>query len=114
MASSRPRMRREKKTIETMIRMYCHDMHDTEDALCKDCQCLLEYAGERLDKCLYQEQKPTCDKCPVHCYKPEMRQKVREVMKYSGPRMVYRHPVQAIRHLVNGRKKLPTDPNQMV
>jgi len=114
MFGKQSRIDREKKTIQTMIRMHCHDMHDTEDAFCNDCQDLLEYAGKRLDKCTYQQQKPTCDKCPVHCYAPDMREKIRSVMRYSGPRMVYLHPVQAIRHLVDGRKKLPPNPKQMV
>ena len=110
MLSKQSRIDREKKTIETMITMHCHDQHRTRGSLCQDCQDLLEYATERLDKCPYQEQKPTCAKCPVHCYKLEMREKVRAVMKYSGPRMAYRHPVQAIKHFVDGRKKLPAHP----
>ncbi len=107
MFGKQSRINREINTIDTMITMHCHDMHNTRDVLCNDCQALLEYARERLGKCPYQEQKPTCAKCPIHCYKPEMREKVREVMKYSGPRMVYRHPVQAIRHFVDGRRKEP-------
>ena len=100
------RMKREKKTIETMINMHCHDIHGTGDKLCDDCHQLLEYAQDRLDKCPYQEEKPTCSKCPIHCYKPNMREKVRDVMKYSGPPMTYRHPIQAIRHFIDGRRSM--------
>jgi hypothetical protein len=107
MSANRTRMVREKKTIETMIIMHCHDKHDTGNAPCDDCRQLLDYAGERLDKCPYQEAKPTCAKCPIHCYKPEMREKVRSVMKYSGPRMTYRHPILALHHFLDSRRQQP-------
>ncbi len=112
MTGSHSRMIREKEIVETMIRMYCHHMHDTGNALCNDCHDLLQYASQRLDKCPFQEQKPTCSKCPVHCYKPEMRGEVRKVMKHSGPRMVFRHPVQAVRHLIDGKKR-PLNPKDV-
>ncbi|NQT72162.1 MAG: nitrous oxide-stimulated promoter family protein [Chloroflexi bacterium] len=114
MFSKQSRIDREIKTVETMITMYCHDLHSSNNKLCDDCQQLLDYARERLEKCPFREEKPTCAKCPIHCYKPEMREKVRSVMRYAGPRMAYRHPVQAIRHLVNGRKKELPNPRQMV
>ncbi len=75
-----------------------------------ECAPLRDYALERLDKCPFQEGKTTCAKCRVHCYKPEMREKVRTVMRYSGPRMLYRHPVLAVMHLVDSRRKSPARP----
>ena len=87
-----------------MIELYCRGYHQTQKFLCEECRSLLAYAEDRLDKCPYQEQKPTCAKCPIHCYKPEMRHNVRAVMKYSGPRMIYRHPVEAFRHLMDERR----------
>jgi hypothetical protein len=72
--------------------------------LCTDCVELRQYAFARLEKCRYQDDKPTCAKCPVHCYRPEMREKVRVVMRYSGPRMMLRHPVLAIAHIIDGRR----------
>ena len=65
---------------------------------------LLAYARVRLDKCRYGTEKPTCANCPTHCYKPAMRERVREVMRYSGPRMLRKHPVLAVAHLVDGHK----------
>lgn len=100
-------MVRERKTIEVMIRMYCGDHHDTKDALCPSCQELLDYALLRLDRCPFQEGKTTCAKCPVHCYKPDMREKVRIVMRYAGPRMLRRHPILALWHLLDGRRQEP-------
>jgi len=73
--------------------------------VCTDCADLREYAFARLENCRYQDDKPTCANCPVHCYKVDMREKVRVVMRYAGPRMIFRHPVLAIAHLRDGRKK---------
>lgn len=104
-----PRMRREARTIEAMVRIYCRGRHNTRGReLCSECDELLAYAGRRLEKCPYQEEKPTCANCPVHCYRPDMRARVREVMRYAGPRMLLRHPALAIMHLlVDGRRAAP-------
>ncbi len=104
------RMAREARTIEAMIQIYCHDKHATRgDTLCESCQGLLSYAGLRLNKCPYQENKTTCAKCPTHCYKPERREAVRQVMRYAGPRMLWKHPYLAIMHLlVDSRREKPT------
>ena len=111
MSAARPprRLAREERTIAEMIAMYCRDHHVDEvsrdaDGLCPDCAELMAYARLRLDKCRYGADKPTCAKCTTHCYKPAMRERVREVMRYSGPRMLKRHPVLAVAHLVDGRK----------
>ncbi|MBF0328933.1 MAG: nitrous oxide-stimulated promoter family protein [Nitrospirae bacterium] len=103
-----PRMIREAKTIEAMINLYCRDLHCTNKSLCIDCRDLLEYALARLDKCPFQEKKSTCGKCLIHCYKPKLREKIQEVMRYSGPRMIRKHPIMALYHLFDGLKK-PTD-----
>jgi len=102
-----PRIKREDKTVEAMIRLYCKEYHRTKKRLCLECDELLGYARERLDKCPFQEGKTTCAKCPVHCYKPDMREKVREVMRYAGPSMMYRHPILAIYHLFDQMRKEP-------
>ena len=57
------------------------------------------YAYKRLDMCRFGNNKPNCKRCPIHCYKPEMREKIRQVMRYSGPRMIFHHPIAALRHL---------------
>jgi hypothetical protein len=75
--------------------------------LCDDCEGLLAYARVRLDRCRYGAAKPTCANCTTHCYKPVMRERVREVMRYSGPRMLRRHPLLAARHLVDGHRGAP-------
>jgi hypothetical protein len=109
-----PRMAREHKTINAMIRIYCADHHtggETPDGLCPDCMELQGYAETRLDKCPFQERKTTCAHCPVHCYSPSMRERIKDVMRYAGPRMTFRHPVLAFFHLLDGRKK-PSSPRK--
>src|SRR5512147_3192681 len=95
------RLRRERQTIRVMIEMYCDQQHHS-DQLCGECQGLLAYAMFRIDKCPFKNNKPTCAKCPIHCYKPEMRAKVREVMRFSGPKMIFSHPVLAVLHILDG------------
>ncbi len=91
-----------------MVGIYCCDMHGgSEGAVCSDCGELLGYAKVRLDKCPFGADKGPCAECEVHCYKEEMRDKVREVMRYSGPRMMKRHPVMAAKHLMKKWKKEP-------
>ena len=68
-------------------------------SLCPQCQALLDYAHKRLERCKFGEDKPSCTRCPVHCYKPAMREQIRQVMRYSGPRMLLHDPIMAIRHL---------------
>ena len=109
-----PRMKREKKTVECMIGIYCRDHHHAEGEypaggykLCQKCRELLEYARYRLKNCPFQENKTTCGNCPIHCYKPKMREKIREVMRYAGPRMIWIHPLLAIGHMIDGKRKKP-------
>lgn len=102
------RLIRECVTFEKMLAIYCQGWHQTGPALCRDCQELLHYAIERLNRCKFGGQKPVCAKCPIHCYRPDMREKVKDVMRYAGPRMIYRHPVLAIRHVMDGfRREFP-------
>ncbi|WP_280748461.1 nitrous oxide-stimulated promoter family protein [Parabacteroides sp. PF5-9] len=94
------RIIREKETVERMIRLYCSKKEKNSE-LCSECQALLQYAQARLDHCPFGENKKACKKCSVHCYKPAMRIKMQKVMRFSGPRMIFYHPVAAIRHLFN-------------
>jgi len=107
MFNKNQRMTREKNTVEAMIEIYCHDHHETHDGLCPDCRKLFDYAKRRLDKCPFQAGKTICANCKTHCYKSAMREKIKAVMKYSGPRMTYRHPILAIFHLIDGFRKEP-------
>jgi len=103
-------MRRELKTVNVMVTIYCRGEHGSKDGLCADCQELMDYAAKRLEKCPYQEEKSTCAHCPVHCYQAAMKERMRIVMRYAGPRMVTRHPYLAMRHILDGRKEAPPLP----
>ena len=102
-----PRLSREKRTVEAMVRIACRGRHGTQGELCEECEKLLAYAFDRLAKCPFQESKPTCADCPIHCYRPDMRDKIQLVMRYAGPRMLLRHPLLAVAHLVDGLQKKP-------
>ncbi len=107
------RIRREQKTVEAMIALYCrgqkHAHGDRPSSgsggLCDSCHQLADYARTRLNKCPYAEDKPTCAVCPIHCYQRLQKERIREIMRYSGPRMIFRHPVLALFHLIDGRRK---------
>jgi hybrid cluster-associated redox disulfide protein len=99
-----PRLIREWKTVQAMIGIYCRAHHSPVDGLCPECQALAEYAYQRLQKCPFQENKTTCARCTVHCYKPAMRSQIKVVMRFAGPRIMVRHPVLALLHIMDGRK----------
>ena len=88
--------------------MYCRKMHGGDKSQpCAECAELLVYAEQRMAKCVYGENKPTCAQCPVHCYRPVMREKVRKVMRYAGPRMLWHSPILTIRYMYRKRNKRP-------
>jgi len=104
--SAQRRIAREWKTVQAMIRIYCRNLHGGKKALCAACEELRLYAEKRLERCPFAEEKPTCVMCPVHCYEATMRERVRQVMRYAGPRMLLRHPVLALLHLRDERLPL--------
>ena len=91
-------MNPEVRAVSAMIRIYCRAHHSKD--LCEDCAGLLDYARERIGQCPFGRDKPECNQCAVHCFQPEMRGRIKAVMRYAGPRMVWYHPVLAIRHLL--------------
>jgi hypothetical protein len=93
--------------MAAMLYLYCKDQHGNSLSLCPDCQELLDYATQRLERCPFQEDKTTCAKCPVHCYQPAMRLRIRQVMRYAGPRMLLKHPTLAAWHVIDGFRKKP-------
>ncbi len=103
---------RELKTIQVMIGMYCRHHHLVSEGLCDDCTALEDYAKRRLERCVFGDAKPNCAKCVVHCYSKDMREQVRIVMRWAGPRMLLRHPVLGIRHLLADHKKIPVLPTK--
>lgn len=96
---------REKKIVSQMIDLYCKKKHRSNGKLCSECQQLKDYAMLRSDRCPFMETKTFCSNCSVHCYKPEMREKIRSAMRYSGPRMLCYHPVAAVRHVIESKRE---------
>ncbi len=99
------RIDRERWVVERMIAIYCHRHHEApEGSLCDVCASLLAYADSRLRSCPKGSFKTSCRKCEIHCYSPVMRARMREVMRDVGPRMIFHHPLAAIRHLLSEMK----------
>ena len=107
------RITREKATVAAMIALACADRHGESEGLCAGCRALRDYAHARLDRCPFGANKTTCGQCAIHCYKPDMRDRVREVMRYAGPRMLLRHPVMAMQHQLDAlRSRLGPAPTR--
>src|SRR5690349_18477497 len=87
---TRRRLAREWKTVAAMVHVHCRDHHGS--ALCTECQGLMQYIHLRLERCRFGTEKPTCAKCPVHCYQRDRRDQIKAVMRYAGPRMLWEHP----------------------
>ncbi|MEL7292561.1 MAG: nitrous oxide-stimulated promoter family protein [Pseudomonadota bacterium] len=98
------------KTVAAMMKIYCRAHHGEHSPVCEECESLLKYAQIKLDRCPYGELKPTCNRCPIHCYKAEQKEKMRLVMRYAGPRMLLSHPWLAVRHLLHERRAVPGKP----
>jgi predicted amidophosphoribosyltransferase len=92
------RLEKDRYVLEQFIRMYCRGKHASpKGELCPDCQELLAYAEQRLAR-RAQDPKPSCKHCTVHCYRPAHREKIREVMRYSGKRLLLHGRLDLIRH----------------
>lgn len=97
---------KEKAMVSEMIALYCRKIHKTKKGqLCIHCMELTEYARQRSEKCPFMESKTFCSNCRVHCYKPEMREKIRAVMRFSGPRMIFSHPITAVFHVIETKRE---------
>ncbi len=100
---------KEQYVVEEMIRLYCRKNHShkgrSKGELCLECRELADYAKARSQRCPFMETKTFCANCKVHCYQPQMREKIRQVMRFSGPRMLLYHPVLAMWHLICSKKE---------
>lgn len=111
-------MKQEKEiqVVTLMIEKYCRKKHKTKGhELCKDCAELLDYVKLRRGKCPFGDNKPFCSNCRIHCYQQEMRDKIKEVMRFSGPRMITSHPILTVSHVIQTqkqRKKLKKEEKQ--
>lgn len=95
---------KEKKVMAYMIKLYCKKKHHRKE-LCDECSALLVYANERIDQCPFMATKTFCSNCKVHCYKKEQREKIRTIMRFSGPRMLLHKPIMVLAHLYYTKKE---------
>jgi len=91
---------KEKQVVSRMIDLYCEKIHGSKTT-CPNCEKLKEYASLRLDKCPYGEKKTSCRSCKTHCYRNPEKSKIKEIMRFSGPRMLIYHPLNFLKHLTN-------------
>lgn len=98
---------KEKRIVKEMIVLYCHGHHHNAAGgeMCDECRVLCDYAWKRSDLCPFMETKTFCSNCTVHCYQPEMREKIRTVMRWSRPRMIFHHPVMALSHVIASKRE---------
>jgi len=101
------RLTRESETVQSMLSIYCRYHHHLSVFDCHECSYLQNYALDRLQNCPYEAGKTSCKKCPIHCYRPGMKDEVRKVMRFSGPRMILRHPILTLFHFFDNRRKEP-------
>lgn len=97
------RIEKEKQVVSTMIQLYCKRKHHTKQ-LCEECTDLEAFALKRLSHCRYQEEKTFCSSCKTHCYPPRYKEKIKKVMRFSGPRLLFTHPIMVVQHILEGRK----------
>lgn len=93
------RIEEEKEVVQLMISLYCKKYEGNKE-LCPNCLELMSYACQRLEHCRYSNAKPTCRKCSIHCYRPDMEQRIKDIMRWSGPRMIFSHPIFTLKHLL--------------
>jgi hypothetical protein len=95
---------KEKNVVTKMITIYCRSKHKSGKGLCEECEILNAYAMQRLERCMFGEEKPTCGSCTIHCYKKDMRERIRIVMRFAGARMFFIHPIVTVKHMIRERK----------
>ena len=91
------RRAREIETVETMIRMFCKAKHKM-GSLCPSCDYLVTDTKKKQELCPFGESKPVCSQCQVHCYQQKEREEIKKIMRFAGPRIIFRHPIMAMDH----------------
>lgn len=102
------------KILAEFITLYCHAKHAREatavgipeflqakgkitETVCHECALLLDHGIKKRALCP-MDPKPACKSCRIHCYTAEYRQKIREIMAYSGKRMILRGRIDYLWH----------------
>ena len=67
--------------------------------VCPECAKLLGHAVTKRAICT-MEPKPACRLCTEHCYADHYRQRIREVMKFSGRHLILRGQLHLLFHFL--------------
>ncbi len=108
MSTIEKKRQREQDMVEEMIGLYCRKNHRNQEGdggLCPQCQALSDYARVRSERCPFMDEKSFCSNCAVHCYGPDQRREIKKVMAFSGPRMIFHHPLMSLWHLISTRRR---------
>ena len=79
------KVEKEKQISELMIKLYCNKNHNTKKSLCQQCETLKDYTFKRIDYCPNRQTKTFCSSCKTHCYKKDMAEQIRKVMRFLPP-----------------------------
>ncbi len=101
------RIDQEKDTLQKMVTLYCRHRLKVK-YIPESYEQLIAYAFRQLERCRWGAKKPNCHQCKVHCYAPDKRRQVREIMKWAGPRMIIYAPMKAMRYLINSMRSNPS------
>jgi Nitrous oxide-stimulated promoter len=66
--------------------------------LCVECAGFTDYAIARRLKCPLQSENPVCKHCTIHCYSPEQRKRMQEIMAYSGRKLIMKGRLDYLWH----------------
>src|SRR6056297_90918 len=94
------RLEMEKKVLRKMVHIYCRGNH-SKNSPCSECMEVINYGLNKIDSCIYGINKPFCSKCTIHCYEENMKKKVKDIMRYSGPRIIFYHPIISLKHFLS-------------
>ncbi|MBI2831501.1 MAG: nitrous oxide-stimulated promoter family protein [Chloroflexi bacterium] len=112
------RVAKDMGTVADFVAIFCKEKHDgakepfpikderlrevlekKDLVLCPECSKLLQHAVVKLLLCP-QDPKPMCKKCTIHCYAPWYRERIREVMKFSGMYLIKHGRLDMMMHYV--------------
>jgi hypothetical protein len=89
------------RLIGKFVEVYCAGRHSPvkrlpfglpaglgERRLCPECTEFMKYTITRRMMCPFEAEKPTCKHCKIHCFVPQQRERIREIMAYSGRKLI--------------------------
>lgn len=97
---------KDRQTLEAIGRIFCSAHHNEardSEGLCPSCRATIDATLERAAACPYGHET-NCEDCRVHCQRGEAQARIREIMRYSAPRMAVRHPLMTMEYLRKKRK----------